>query len=110
MQAVKQTLLAIGTLAIALVMTGCIEATTVIKLNDDGSGTITIKYLGNTKALEQAAVVNSGFQAFDRNRLVAAESKLGRDVALVRAKQITEGAREGFIAEYGFVDIIYIYM
>lgn len=92
----------------SVVLTGCINSTTLIKLNADGSGTVEQTTLMNTAALK--AIPGGNAQAtgatINRAELEKTAERMGKGVRLVSADPI-KGANgfEGSKAIFAFDDI-----
>jgi hypothetical protein len=102
----------------SLVLAGCFEVTTVVKVNSDGSGTIVESMLlGEGLAtmikmaeLQKSEVNDKGqFQPspelFNKDSLRLQASKIGKGVRLLDAVAITRERREGYRATYEFDNV-----
>jgi hypothetical protein len=100
-----RVLLAVAT---SVVLTGCINSTTLIKLNADGSGTVEQTTLMNTAALKAMPGGSSQTPSatIDRAELEKTAARMGKGVRLVSADPI-KGANgfEGSKAIFAFDDI-----
>jgi hypothetical protein len=99
---------------LAVLLTGCINSTTVINVKPDGSGTIeqtmTMTAQAAAQLQQMAASFGRGSQKpgnplFDEQNLRAAASKLGEGVTFVSATPIHTNEAEGGKAVYAFTDI-----
>lgn len=99
-----------------LFLTSCFRVETVIKVNKDGSGTITEKVLmskmfsdmmrsfGETFATE-GTQQQKPFSLFDEEKLTNQASEYGDGVTYQSGKEITENDWEGYSVVYQFTDI-----
>jgi hypothetical protein len=106
-------LLALPVLA-SLLLTGCINASTLIKVKPDGSGTLEQTVLMNAQAFRgmfsamgaDGKPAQMGPQAIDEAQLKASAAKLGEGVTYVSSTPMkNEAGFEGVKAVYAFTDI-----
>jgi hypothetical protein len=102
------------TLAIAVLLTGCINSTTVINLKTDGSGTIEQTTTMTAQAAAQLQQMAASFgrgnekpgnPLFNEQDLRAAAAKMGEGVTFVSATPVHTKEAEGSKAVYAFTDI-----
>ncbi len=95
--------------ALAVVITGCINSTTVIKVKPDGSGTVEQTTLVNLAALKgmlpAGASQTSGPGVVSEAELKRTAEKMGRGVRLVSSTPVKENGFEGVKAIFAFDDI-----
>lgn len=99
-------------LIIALALTGCIETTTLVKVNRSGSGTIeqTIIISGSFMELMsglsgQTEDAAEGFDILDEEELAEDARNMGEGVSFVSAEEVSSGKGSGYRAVYRFQDI-----
>jgi hypothetical protein len=95
--------------ALAVVLTGCINSTTLIKLKPDGSGTVEQTTLVNLTALKSmmpaGASQTSGPGVVSDAELRRTAEKMGKGVRLVSSTPVKENGFEGVKAVFEFDDI-----
>ncbi len=100
-------------LAAALVLTGCLQSTTVINLKADGSGTIEQTTLMSAAALAQLKQFAGSFggkdtgevNPFSEEQERATVAKMGEGVTFVSSTPVKSDAGEGRRTVYAFTDI-----
>ncbi len=114
-----RTLRTLGILASVLAIAGCISDSQAVKLNADGSGTLTSTTVMKTAALEkmkkmieEMAKAFGGAQAqgkppelFSEDEAKGKAAKMGEGVEFVSAEKIKTKDEEGIKATYKFKDI-----
>ncbi|HWP81037.1 MAG TPA: hypothetical protein VNN76_00090 [Bacteroidota bacterium] len=101
-----------------LILVGCFEVTTTVKVKADGSGTIEETVLlgeGLATMLKLAELQKSGvdekgqfgnpLSLFDEDSLTLRASKMGTGVRLIDAVPMRRGDREGYRAMYAFDNV-----
>ncbi|HJU42809.1 MAG TPA: hypothetical protein VJ691_08335, partial [Vicinamibacterales bacterium] len=92
-----------------LPLTACLNSTTIVKLNPDGSGTVEQTTLVNTAALKGmmgGAQKQGGGPVINREDLERTASRMGKGVRLVSAEKATgDPGFEGTKAIFAFDDI-----
>src|SRR5690554_4139896 len=105
--------------ALALVnivlLTGCIEYTSTVKLNTDGSGTVEETVLLSNVVKEMMASfaqgfsdssdADTGFELFDEKELKQQAAQMGEGVTYLKGEKIRLNGKEGYKALYKFNDI-----
>jgi len=96
----------------ALFTSACFQSTTLIRINDDGSGTIeqtTIVTDAAMKQLRALVAMGSGadkpIDLFSTTQARQMAAKIGTDVSLVSSTRIKTAAGEGTKAVFAFADI-----
>lgn len=107
-------------LALSLLLAGCIQVETIIRLKADGSGTIEKTVLVSREFIGMMSMMKTLFQSADstgendaenpfdfddEETLRAGASKLGDGVKFISAEKIDTGKLEGVKAIYAFSDI-----
>lgn len=107
-------------LMLPLLLVGCIQVETIIRLKADGSGTIEKTVLISREFISMMSMMKTLFQSADstgennpedpfdfddEETLRAGASKLGAGVKFVSAEKIDTGKLEGVKAIYAFTDI-----
>jgi len=102
----------LGLLCPFLALGGCMKETQAIKLNADGSGTITVTSLMKTAALKQMMEMAKAFggdekqaDLFSEEQAKAKAAKMGEGVELVSSEKIKTAEEEGAKCVYSFKDI-----
>jgi hypothetical protein len=105
----------ITVIALLFLATGCIDYTSNVKLNKDGSGTIEETVLISGKILEMmnsfassfgdSTAENNKMELFDEEELKQQAAEMGKGVEYIRGEKIEEGGREGYYAVFKFDDI-----
>lgn len=95
---------------LALLTTSCFEQTAIIRLNKDGSGTITETLLLSAEASGMLQIMAEGGQdplakLTDKEAAEAYAKKIGEGVELAKAGKIERGERKGAEVVYRFKDI-----
>lgn len=96
-----------------LVLVGCMEVESLIKVKPDGSGTIQQTVLMSSElvammqGMDESSEANSkkGSPLIDEEQLKAAASKMGEGVTFLHAVEHKSDTSEGYIATYSFTDI-----
>ncbi len=101
--------------ALFLALGGCISEKQAIKLNADGSGTITTTTVMKKAAIERMRQMMSSFggaegeakppDLFSEEQAKAKAAKMGEGVQFVSAEKISTAEEEGLKATYSFRDI-----
>ncbi len=93
--------------AFGLLLGGCLEVETLIKVNQDGSGTVEERFLLGAQLSQ--IVASSGDQGqsspVDKEDLRQRATKMGKGVGLKSAEPISDGERQGYLAIFEFQDI-----
>jgi hypothetical protein len=103
----------IGTLLSAIVVTGCLQSTALVKINGDGSGTIENQTLMTPAALAQMRQLASLFggtdakpvDPFSEQQMRDLAAQMGDGVTLLSTRPLKTATGEGREAIYGFRDI-----
>jgi hypothetical protein len=93
---------------LALILVGCMEVETLVKVNPDGSGQVEERFLMGSQLSAMAAGLGStgeGSSAFNKRELSQRASEMGKGVELASAEAIQEGGRQGYLAVFAFDDI-----
>ena len=61
----KITVIILAVLILALALTGCVREDINIRLNRDGSGSVSVTYAVNNEFLEKSAALNDGSDFFE---------------------------------------------
>jgi len=105
---------ALPTILATILVAGCLNSTTVIGVNSDGSGTIEQTMLMNKQAAAQLQQMAGAFGSgtagkkgafFDEQSLRNAASTMGEGVTFVSATPLNTAEGEGTRAVYAFKDI-----
>ncbi len=96
-QAFRRWLAMAMALAVIVLAGGCLETTVLVKVNGDGSGTVSVRCLKQPGA--------NGGVTISHDQLMAVGARLGEGVALVRDKAIERDGRKGYLAEFSFTDV-----
>lgn len=100
-------------LAFCVLLAGCLKDQRTIKLNPDGSGTITVTSTMKAAALEQIRGMARAFgtpegktdDLFSEEQVRKKASQMGEGVELVSLEKVKTEAEEGIKAVYSFKDI-----
>jgi hypothetical protein len=102
-------------LAVSLLFTGCIEVKTLVKVNNDGTGTIEETVIMSKEIIEMInefttafasdSVNTEKFELFDEEKLRNQASNFGEGVTYLSGNKIAEDGREGFTSLYSFNNI-----
>ncbi len=97
---------------LVLFLTGCVDTSTIVKVNRDGSGTIeetVIISLGFLQLMQgmsgEAAEPAEAIDMLDEDELKEKAGQIGEGVALVSAESIKTDSGTGYKAIYSFKDI-----
>jgi glutaredoxin-related protein len=111
----KKILLSFVVFLNALFFTGCIELSTLINVNSDGSGTVEETVMMSSKIIEMISELEKSFtddtteyepfQFYDEEALKNQASDLGDEVRYVSSKKISRSEKEGYLVMYEFRDI-----
>jgi hypothetical protein len=107
-QIMKMLLRILATVVLGLFTTSCFEQNAVIRLNKDGSGTITETTLLSPEAstmLESMGGQDPLAKMADKEAAAAYAKKIGEGVEVEKAGKITRGDRAGVEVVYRFKDI-----
>ncbi|MCX7788367.1 MAG: hypothetical protein N2442_11820 [Spirochaetes bacterium] len=96
-----------------LILSGCLQTETKIKVEKDGSGTVEQRVIMRKDIVEmmqgmQAAMGGasaSGSAVFNEVKLKEDASRMGPGVRMLEARPITTEAGSGYVVRYGFTDI-----
>ena len=97
----------------AVVLSGCLQSTTLVKVNADGSGTVETQALMTTAALAQVRQLAGAFggtdakpfDPFSEQQMRDLASQMGEGVALVSTRPLQSPSAEGREAIYSFRDV-----
>lgn len=106
----KRALPYLGAALAALLFPSCLEHTSTIRLNKDGSGTITEETLFSAEASAMMADMPAGGENpagkfADEKKAAEAAAKMGEGVTVEKAEKIDKGGRIGGRVVYKFKDI-----
>jgi hypothetical protein len=106
----KRALPYLGAALVALLFPSCLEHTSTIKLNKDGSGTITEETLFSAEASAMMADMPAGGENpagkfSDAKKAAETAAKMGEGVTVEKAEQIKKDGRIGGRVVYKFADI-----
>jgi hypothetical protein len=109
----KKALTFVSAALLALFTSSCLEHEAVIRVNKDGSGTITEKTLFSAEAsamIEQMAGLGGGGKdpvsaMVDPDLAASAAKKMGEGVEVVKTEKIDKDGRKGGIVVFKFKDI-----
>jgi len=103
----KQALRFCGAALLALFASSCIEQESTVRLNKDGSGTITQTVLMSAEMLEMASQGGEDptKQMVDKEKAEAQAAKMGEGVTVQKVEPLTKGDKKGAIIVYAFKDI-----
>ncbi len=100
---------------VALVIAGCVDVETKIKVNKDGSGTIEETMLMSSEMVEMMKQFMSGFATdstntqefnlYNEDDLKNKASDYGDGVVFLSGKELKQDGREGYTAIYSFADL-----
>ena len=104
---------ALAACSLALLVHGCFSDTTVMKLNADGSGTLTVTTLMKASAIKQMKEMAKAFggenakdpEFFTEKEAKDKAAKMGEDVTFVSREAIKTKDAEGHKVVYAFKDI-----
>lgn len=102
--------------AISFLFVGCIDYSSTVKLNPDGSGTIEETVLVSSAFMQMmnsfaqsfsgdSSEAETGFDIFDVEELKQQAAEMGDGVKYLRGEKLKDGNREGYKAFYSFEDI-----
>ena len=113
----KAVNLGISVLAL-LCLVSCVQVNTVVKVKNDGSGTVEETVVMRKEAIEQMGAMASkfgmkekdgslekGFQFFDMDKLKKRAANMGKGVTLDSAEKLAIGDKEGYQVVYKFSNI-----
>ncbi len=109
-------ILAVFVLIVTLFLSGCIEIQTLVRVDNNGAGTveetvlISSEIVNMIKQFSESMPPDSGetpeeFNLFNEDELRSQAASFGEGVEYVSGKQISDGKKEGFTAVYSFSDI-----
>jgi len=106
----KRALPYLGAALVALLFPSCLEQTSTIKLNKDGSGTITEETLFSAEASAMMADMPAGGENpagkfSDAKKAAETAAKMGEGVTVEKAEAIKKDGRIGGLVVYKFKDI-----
>jgi len=106
----KRALPYLGAALVALLFPSCLEHTSTVKLNKDGSGTITEETLFSAEASAMMADMPAGGENptakfSDAKKAAEAAAKMGEGVTVEKAEAIKKDGRVGGRVVYKFADI-----
>lgn len=102
---------------VALLLNGCMDVESLIKVKADGSGTIEqtvlmgsglvdmMKGMGDAMGDDSDGSKTGGSPLIDKEKLAAAAKKMGEGVSFVGVVEHKTDTGEGYIATYAFTDI-----
>ena len=91
-----------------LLLAGCLRVETNIRVQADGSGTITESVLLSRELVEMATQMTEGEEAFDtldEPKLRSAAANYGTGVTLQSAERLETEFGQGYVVRYGFRDV-----
>jgi len=103
--------------ALTLLLSGCIDISTVVEVAPDGSGTVEERMLMSKKMAEMVASMEESMEGetkdaepaesplLDREELAASAKNMGPGVELVSAEPLETEQGSGYVAKYSFKDI-----
>jgi len=99
--------------SMGLILGGCLQTETKIKVEKDGSGTVEQRVIMRKDIVEmmqgmQAAMggtAPSGSGVFNEDKLKEDANRMGPEVRMLEARPITTEAGSGYVVRYGFTDI-----
>ncbi len=99
----------------AVLFTGCLEVSTTIHLNKDGSGTLDESVLMSSQVIEMISAFvasfdststdTASFSLFKEDQLIADSAKYGSGVKYVSGKEVKKDGKEGYNVVYAFNNI-----
>jgi hypothetical protein len=97
----------------AMALSACLQSTTVVKVNADGSGTLENQTLMSAAALAQVRQLSGAFggaeakapELFSEQQARAMAAQMGEGVSLVSTMPVTAAGSEGRASVYAFRDI-----
>ena len=100
-------------LAASALLAGCLKETQVVKLNADGSGTVTVTSIMKTAAVEKMREMAKAFggaegktnDPFSEDQARKRAEKMGEGVEFVSCEKIKTADEEGLKSVYSFKDI-----
>ncbi len=97
---------------LVLFLTGCVDTSTIVKVNRDGSGTIEETVIISMGFLEliqgmsgESSEASEDFNILDKDKLKEKASQIGEGVTLVSSENIKTDSGSGYKAIYSFKDI-----
>jgi hypothetical protein len=108
-----RTTLVVGALLSAVVLTGCLQSTTIVKVSADGSGTLdnqTVMTAAAVAQVRQLTGILGGtdakpFEPFSEEQAQSLAAQMGDGVTLLSSLPIKTATSEGRSSVYGFRDI-----
>jgi len=99
--------------SMGLILSGCLQTETKIKVEKDGSGTVEQRVIMRKDIVEmmqgmQAAMGGTapgGSSVFNEEKLKEDAKRMGSGVRMLEARPITSEAGSGYMVRYGFTDI-----
>jgi hypothetical protein len=96
-----------------MVFTGCLQSTTVVKVNGDGSGTLENQTLMTAAALNEMRQLSGlfggtdarPFDPFSEEQARTLAAQMGDGVELLSSRPIRTAAGEGRVSAFGFRDV-----
>lgn len=100
-----------------LCMVGCMQVDSLVRVKQDGSGTIEETVLMNREFIKQMEAMASqmgakqeegtskGFNLFDQEEVKKKASAMGEGVTYVSSEKVTVGDKEGYKVCYAFADV-----
>ncbi len=111
----KKILILLVTILIPLVFIGCIELSTKININPDGSGTVEETVLMTTEMVQMLNEFMTGFgsdttkpeefKLYNEEDLKGRASKMGEGVEFASGTEIKNKSKEGYKVVYSFSDL-----
>jgi hypothetical protein len=113
-----------GVVLAGVLLAGCMDVETVIKVKPDGSGTVEETMIMSKETVEQMKMMTSGmagmftdgeegqaaptpepFSLLDEEELKSKAKEMGEGVTYVSGKELSTEKGEGYVAVYAFTDI-----
>lgn len=111
----KKIYIPVAIFFIVLIFVGCVDITTKIRVNKDGSGTVEETVLMSTEMIQMLKQFMSGFaddstnvdefKLYNEEDIKNRASDLGQGVQYLSGDELNKNGREGYIARYGFENI-----
>lgn len=104
----RKVISAVVLLGLAVVLPGCLQIETVVRVETDGSGTITENFMMSGEVIGMLASMapeGEKFNILDQPQLEADAAKYGEGVSLVSAEPRESDFGQGYTAVYAFSDI-----
>lgn len=113
MNKIVVNLASIGLILSGLILGGCLQTETKIKVEKDGSGTVEQRVIMRKDIVEMmqgmqtamGGTASGGSGVFNEEKLKEDASQMGPGVRMLEARPITTDAGSGYMVRYGFTDI-----